>query len=316
MRGDWKRVSRRRPCPVCERPDWCLFVGDDDSPSAALCMRVESDRPARSGGGWLHLLRSDSPTWATWKRTYHVAARQAAAEPSRRPAPNIAKLAAEAEATVSPIVPRTMGEDPLTFCNDLGVSPESLRRLSVGYLKSWGAWTFPMRDARGEITGIRLRYPDGRKLSIRGGKEGLFIPSGLGAGGRLLIAEGPSDCAALLDLGFNAIGRPSCSGGVKHIVELVKRLGTAEVVVVADADGPGQRGAERLATALLPYVPSVRVITPPAKDAREWVRGGATAAEVNTLIEGTASRTLKIACRAVGVRSRGNRLRERTLPKA
>jgi phage/plasmid primase-like uncharacterized protein len=102
------------------------------------------------------------------------------------------------------------------FAAELGVSMNSLLRLSVGWSEDHDAWTFPMRNANGKVVGIRLRRPDGRKVSVTGGHEGLFIPRGrdLYPGEPLLIAEGPTDTAALLDLNFMAIGRPSCTGGV------------------------------------------------------------------------------------------------------
>ena len=31
------RVSQSRPCPVCGKPDWCVFVRDE---SLSVCMRV------------------------------------------------------------------------------------------------------------------------------------------------------------------------------------------------------------------------------------------------------------------------------------
>ena len=286
-RGDWKRVSRRRPCPICERPDWCLYVGDDDAPSAVICARVESTKPVgEKGAGWLHVLRNDSPTWAPWKRTVHVAVRQMGPEASASPE----AIAREAEAAAASTAPERLER----FAEALGVSADSLRRLGVGYMVKRRAWGFPMRDASGEVTGARLRLATGKKLSIRGGKEGLFILSGIEPGGRLMIAEGPSDTAALLTLGFACVGRPSCTGGVKHLVALAQRLKPEEVVIVADGDEPGQRGAERLATALLAYAPAVRIITPPAKDAREWVRGGATRADVEAVISATAKKALKI----------------------
>ncbi len=167
--------------------------------------------------------------------------------------------------------------------------------MSVGYLESRRAWAFPMRDARGRALGVRLRLPSGRKLSIKGSKEGLFLPDDLHAGGRLLIAEGPTDTAALLDLGFDAVGRPSCTGGTKHIVALAKRLKPVEIAIVADGDGPGQRGADRLAVALLAYVPIVRVVIPPpgVKDARDWKRAGATAADVHLAIGAATPKNAK-----------------------
>jgi hypothetical protein len=85
-------------------------------------------------------------------------------------------------------------------------------------------FTFPMKDSNGRIVGIRLRLPSGRKLAIKDGKEGLFYPGDLQPGGRLLAAEGPTDTAALLDLGFSAVGRPSCNGGIRHVLQLVRRL--------------------------------------------------------------------------------------------
>lgn len=54
-----RRVTRGEPCPVCESATWCLVARDG---RYAVCMRVESDRPARGGlGGWVHRLR-DTPS--------------------------------------------------------------------------------------------------------------------------------------------------------------------------------------------------------------------------------------------------------------
>ena len=41
----WIRVTKRNPCPVCGKPDWCLISEDG---KAAICARIESDRPAGS----------------------------------------------------------------------------------------------------------------------------------------------------------------------------------------------------------------------------------------------------------------------------
>jgi DNA primase len=184
----------------------------------------------------------------------------------------------------------------------LGVSAESLRRLSVGWSPKHRAWSFPMSNAAGDVLGIRLRLPGGRKLSVKGGKEGLFLPEGIDAGGPLLVCEGPTDTAALLDLGFNVVGRPSCTGGVKLLVELVRKHRPEGVVIVADADAPGQRGAERLAAVLLAYSASVRIIAPPApiKDARAWRQGGAMAADVQAAIDAAPVRRLTVSIRIRG----------------
>ena len=267
-----------------------MFAGDESAPSAAICARVESDkRVGDQGAGWLHVLRRDGPTWPEWKRTVHVAARQVGPEPSAPPAVDFGDLAARALAS-------TDDAQRERFAAALGVSAASLRRLGAGWLPDRRAWAFPMRDARGRVLGIRLRYRNGRKLSIKGSKEGLFLPDDLHAGSRLLVCEGPTDTAALLDLGFDAVGRPSCTGGTKHIVALAKRLRPVEIAIIADHDEPGQKGADRLAAALLAYVPIVRVVIPPpgVKDARDWKRAGATAADVHLAIGAATPKTLKI----------------------
>jgi hypothetical protein len=189
------------------------------------------------------------------------------------------------------------------LADGLGLSAESLRRLGVGWFNRYGGcWSFPMRSASGQAVGIRLRRPDGRKLAVRGGHDGLFLPSGLDGGGRLLVTEGPTDCAALLDLGFRAVGRPSCRGGVKLLAELVGQQRPAEAIIVADGDGPGQRGAETLAAVLVAYAATVRVLTPPAgiKDTREWKRRGVTAVDVLAAIDAAPVRRLAIQSRKAG----------------
>jgi hypothetical protein len=283
-RSIWQRVSRCRPCPVCGRADWCLFTGDNDHPDAAICSRVES--PKRCGeAGWLHVLRRDGPTWSPRIRRIELSAARIGAEKM-----DFEKLAAECRGAVRPVALARLAAD-------LGLSVLSLTRLGVGWSAQRRAWTFPMRSAGGAVLGVRLRCPGGRKLAIRGGHEGLFVPDALGlAGGRLLIAEGPTDAAALLDMGFSAIGRPSCTGGTKLVAELARRLAVSEAVIVADGDAPGQRGAESLAAVLVAYCPSVRIIAPPAgiKDARAWKQCGATAGDVQVAIDAAPVRRLAI----------------------
>lgn len=250
------RVNRRHHCPVCDKPDWCLAAEDD---SRAICQRVESDRRVGEAG-WLHVLDGSrrsaphSPTVRIEHRRGDFGLYEANAVGFRR----------------------SDGLDGVfRLQNQLGVSIASLERLGVGH-NGW-AWTFPMRSPSGRIVGIRLRKPDGSKLAVRGSQQGLFIPSGLTGSGPLLIAEGPTDTGAALDLGFDAIGRPSCEGCLGWTVAFVRERLCRDVVVVSDSDAPGRAGAARLASALCLYAP-VRVIEPPegVKDLREWKRKGCT----------------------------------------
>ena len=157
----------------------------------------------------------------------------------------------------------------------LGVSPSSLSRLGVAWAAPHRAWAFPMCDDKHEAIGIRLRAESGRKWAVSGSRNGIFWPDGLTGTGPLLVAEGPTDVAALLDLGYATIGRPSCAGAIETVIEVVRVLNRCEVVIVADTDGPGIDGADRLAQALTEAGRRPKVIRPlQEKDARAWLRGG------------------------------------------
>jgi hypothetical protein len=277
------RVNRMNPCPVCHRPDWCLISSDDPgNPSRAVCAREESS--TRFGeAGWLHQLRDD----------YFPSLR-------RRPRTVPVSVAAREFGRLALRSRLPLGTARLDYlAQGLGLKSESLHRLQIGWAEQGqiletgtkcqgnGAWTFPMKTPGGGVTGIRLRAPSGFKYSVAGGKQGLFIPENLADGdGTLFIAEGPTDTAALLDLGFRAVGRPSCSGGCLQLKAMVRELGGLDVVVVADPDSPGLRGADALARLLVPYCRTVRVIAPPAvfQDVRDWKKAGATHREIQRMV--------------------------------
>lgn len=250
---------------VCSRPKWCTFTSDG---AIAHCMRVASDRPS-SGGGWIHELTAMPRRKPPAARPLQLAPRREDLEQlSQRWIGNLTAARLEA------------------FAEQLGVEPAGLTLLGIGW--TGRAFSFPMRNARREIVGIRIRSFAGQKWSVRGGKEGVFVPS-CALDGPLLFPEGPTDSAAAMGLGFDVVGRPSCTGATRICAELAR--GRA-AVVVADSDEPGRRGAEALAAALQPYAATVRVIEPPAKDLREWIRGGAAADDVFGLIAAAPARRL------------------------
>ena len=134
------------------------------------------------------------------------------------------------------------------------------------------------------MLGIRFRTIGGNKFAARGGKDGLFIPSTFTRSKAVVVCEGPTDTAAMLDLGFNAVGRPSCTGGSRLVEELVEGL---PVAIFADADGPGKIGAETLARRIMKSNPKTTPVvfwSPENKDAREMVTCGATKEDIMKLI--------------------------------
>lgn len=182
----------------------------------------------------------------------------------------------------------------------LGLPAAELKRLRVGWSAQHKATTWPMVDHDDNVVGVRLRcMKTGRKWSVSGGTAGVFVPVGLSPSvDRLFIPEGPTDTAALLSIGFDCIGRPSCNGAVAITTKIVKKLHPSEVVIVADDDTneAGKRGAESLAVALVTVCARVRIIFPPTgiNDARDWVRGGATADEVLAVVHAARVRSLTL----------------------
>jgi hypothetical protein len=49
-----RRVTRQNPCPICDRPNWCLVATNG---TYAICQRTSSARTAKGNcGGWIHRL--------------------------------------------------------------------------------------------------------------------------------------------------------------------------------------------------------------------------------------------------------------------
>jgi phage/plasmid primase-like uncharacterized protein len=155
-----------------------------------------------------------------------------------------------------------------------------------------------MSDATGRIIGINRRFPDGAKYIVPGHKAGLYLPDDLTVGpdAPLVVCEGATDAVAGRDLGFQCAGRFSCTHGARLLVELVKALRPGLLVIIGDTDEPGRRGAQSLAAAVLPYVPALKVVEPPApqKDLRAWRQAGATRHNLECLIAGIEPRRLAV----------------------
>lgn len=181
----------------------------------------------------------------------------------------------------------------------LGPSEASFNLIRAGY--DGCAWTFPMFRPVGDkdiMCGIRRRYKSGAQSTVEGTNNGLFLAPFLERD--VVVCEGPSDMASVLDMEFSCIGRFNCSGGVDMIQMIMNRKrGYHNVVIMSDNDEwktrpdgtrykPGQEGAERLCDAILPLTRSVTIIKPPkAKDIRAWVNAGATRKQVDALIKNT-----------------------------
>ncbi len=255
---NWIRVTRKRKCPICDHERWCGISSDG---TAAICMRVESGRGTRNDG-WLHQLTDPLPVYTP--------------PPRIQPRPNLQTLWQrwEKETDYQLI-------DGLAM--SLGVDLDALQ--AVGCVWNGRAYGFPMRDAERALIGIRLRAPDGYKFAVTGSRAGLFIPERYPYcidDATIYITEGPTDLAAAMTLGLRAIGRSSCLGQEEFIQAYLAKQKPRRVVIIADNDGPGFRGAQKLQSLI-----KTRscLFLPPAKDLREFAALGGTA----NLIESSIS---------------------------
>jgi 5S rRNA maturation endonuclease (ribonuclease M5) len=265
------RVSKTHPCPICQKPDWCLT-----GKSVVLCMRVASQRAktmADGTVGYLHRSNGEALPPASF----------------RRPAENHVNCAK---------ILQKWGVDygykSLNYlARILGVSEDSLNELQCVKSPYPCVWGFPMCDGKDYVIGMRLRHENGKKWCEPGSHNGLFIPKGQRRPNEIVICEGPTDTAAALTIGLYAIGRFNCCGGITQINDFIFHNHIKRVIIVADCDedrslngivvNPGIQGAITLSEHL--KVPSCTV-TLPTKDMRQFVQGGGDLKTFQSLTSG------------------------------
>lgn len=266
---DWRRVSKRHPCPVCGKATWCTV-----QEGAAHCMRVESEVLVHSGG-WIHDTENLGPL------------------PPPTPQPKPIPPARARELAIEYYQHKRAEEARKALSDRLGVALDALERLGVGCGMDYhGEWftSWPERAPDGAVMGINRRYKDGKKKLLSGTKHGLIYAGDLTdnlSGNAVFLPEGGSDVAALLTLKIPVIGRFSNLGGVPMLEEALKGYGGA-VVVLGEDDlrpsaecgdctkcgrcYPGKFGAietaKRLAAAGLN---AWWCMLPGVKDTREWL---------------------------------------------
>ena len=223
-------------------------------------MRVQSKTFAKNGG-WIHRLSEDAPKYVP---------------PIKRE-----EIKVDVKSIYQKWFNDTNPESLKGFAESLGLEVMSLLLLGCSWAPESDAFAFPMLDGTCETIGIRLRNVYGKKWAVKGSHQGLFIPE-ISFGKRLYICEGPTDTAAALSLGFSVIGRPSCLGCEDMILQFIRIQKIKEVVIIADNDEAGIRGAEKLRAML--NIPSCLLI-PPCKDIREFLNLGGSKEVLESMIK-------------------------------
>jgi len=225
QQSKWVEVSRREPCPICGKPDYCTRSTDGQ---VVKCMRVESDH-AIASGGWLHKLTDALPP-----------------APAPKPIQKKRDWTAECRRMYRH---QSAKRKRVALAKSLGVSVLSLDLLRVGIgwdqhngheFSSW-----PSRDHTGMCIGYVRRYDDGTKRTNRGGSTGLFYAANWFLhSGPILVVEGGSDVAACISHDLCAIGRPNNVYGARWIRRMLRaHASDRTVVVVGERDAkPEKRG--------------------------------------------------------------------------
>ena len=256
---NWQRVSKRNPCPVCQKPDFCTRAGN-----FVHCMRVPSNRPQKDGMGWIHRLDESL-------------AIPPMPEKKERPRRSDEEL----DRCFRRMADKWFdgaGEKRAELAKSLGVALRTMEALRVGW--NGATWTIPEYSAKGLTLGIGTRAPDGSKKFVLGGRRGLvFQPESILAQGPMLIVEGPSDVAACLTMGLCVVGRPSNNGGAAILVDLLREYQGPLIVlgendVKEDGRWPGKEGAEAVRAAMCRRLHrriEIRYPLDGAKDLRNWL---------------------------------------------
>lgn len=272
-----RSVSRREPCPICGKPDWCIrVVGEprfarDGELYDTLCNRIPNNRePITEALGYPYIA-GDQPGGVIGYVT------KAVNEP---PPPDWPAMHERFFLDAHYSIVQEHSES-------MGFEPNTLAMLRLGYSVHHKAMVFPMFDAEERVTGFRIRHGDGRKLSVPSSKNGIFLPAVSAANrtGPTVVCEGPTDTAAALQLGLCAIGRADALTTGNIARKWLDRRQGNPVIIVLDNEkqdmNPDQRdrirrASESLATSLVLGGFQVWMMTPPAshKDLRAWVTAG------------------------------------------
>lgn len=146
------------------------------------------------------------------------------------------------------------------------------------YLKLWSpCLLFPYKDINGNLIGIQSRYlglnvKAPRFQFLSNSKSHLFnLPQirNLKALNTVFLAEGITDCLALLSAGKDAIAIPSASIIPKEDIPFLRGL---NVVMAADNDDAGQRAIDNVEKSLKDYIKDFRILKFPndCKDFSEF----------------------------------------------
>lgn len=254
------RAEKGKPCPVCgAESKGCSATSDD----LHFCR-------GDARNGWKQIGGPDDSGFGHYRREEERPPKRSKSKGK----PKSAKPSDEAKGS------QPTPEQLQALADTLRVPVDALDALPIGW--DGQAWTFDEWDANGSRIGVARRFPNGRKVMVKGSRRGLTLPTDWrNKPGPVLILEGASDAIAGTYAGLCCIGRPSNCGGSKLLAELLSDWPTDRgIIVVGERDEkdngtwPGRDGAASVARNLTAALGSrVPFVLPPSgvKDVRDWL---------------------------------------------
>lgn len=196
--SDLRSVTPEAPCPVCTGDHKCS-VGDGGD--FIICGRRDSTVPGFRHNG----AAAADPQFHLYRRrpTAGEMAGQAVAAGTKAPSGPEIDWRQRAKACTIALTASLAQE----LATELGVPVEVLLGLGVGYLGRSECWTFPEKDAEGNIVGISTRDRAGKKRMMKGVSRGVyFADDPIRTEGPILLPEGFSDAATAFAMGLSVVG--------------------------------------------------------------------------------------------------------------
>ena len=235
--------GRGHPCPKCGGTDRFSAFRDVDLTGGVMCRQCFNEKNGDGFAAIMWLRNCSFPDAVAFVSDCVGLSAAAVVGPVKPTAENIVADVARAKRM------------PLDAFQQFGAKADRRGEAIVARV--------PVYDERGEVHSYFDLTPDGKGWFRRGrGSAGVFLPSRLPqAGETWLLVEGPKDAAALVGLGYLAVGLPRNEMDAKYARLFVDCV----VIVVPDLDVPGSDGAQRTAGRLAGVAASVKIARLPGE---------------------------------------------------
>ena len=157
-----------------------------------------------------------------------------------------------------------------------------------------GCVIFPLVAAsgphNGHVVDLYGRSIEGRRhLYLPGERRGIFNPQGARNTDEVIVTESVIDAAALWSAGLrNVIPAYGVNGLTEEIIAHLVECRIKRVVLMMDTDDAGRAAVIEMSSRLAAVNIETRSVELPAKDASEFLVNGGSAAEIRSLVAGSA----------------------------